>query len=157
MIETIKYHPQFDKQCQKLAKANGKARKAVENALTILRAFKRSGKGFKHIGSLTHRGELRLKNAIKYRLGNGYRLVLLIKNNSLFVLCIGSHDQCDKWLEKNRGQERFSFSNLEKVSLTPEIEKTSQHPVIIDEKPGLATQIDDRVLRQVFHGICNAT
>ncbi|WP_300462496.1 hypothetical protein [Desulfobacula sp.] len=127
MIQHIKYHPRFHKQCEKLKRSNDKASKAVENALDIILAFKKHRKNFNTMGALSHSGELRLKDGIKYRLGNGYRLVLSIRKECLFVLCIGSHDQCDKWLEKNRGEEVFSFSLQEKVLMKNLKKKKSQH------------------------------
>jgi mRNA-degrading endonuclease RelE of RelBE toxin-antitoxin system len=89
MSQYIKYHPKFDKQCEKLKKSNDKANKAVENALDIILAFKKSRKNFNTMGALSHSGELRLKDGIKYRLGNGYRLVLsVMKNINLILLCM---------------------------------------------------------------------
>lgn len=154
MIEYIRYHPQFEKQCEKLKKSNDKAIKALENALDILLEFKRSKKGFKDMGTLTHYGELRLKDCIKYRLGNGYRLVLSIKKDCLFVLCIGSHDQCDKWLERNQGTQNFNFSKQEKVLNRRKIEKKSQYPGLNNSEPDLFSHIEDRILRRIFQGIC---
>ena len=157
MIQYIKYHPQFHKQCEKLKRSNDKASKAVENALDILLAFKKARKNFNTMGTLSHSGELRLKDGIKYRLGNGYRLVLSIRKDCLFVLCIGSHDQCDKWLEKNRGEEVFSFSKQEKVLIKGLGKKKFQNTEFNDETSDLCIQIEDRILRQIFQGICNST
>ncbi len=154
MIQYIKYHPQFEKQCEKLKKSNDKASKAVDNAVNIISAFKNSRKDFHKMGTLTHSGELRLKDGIKYKLGSGYRLVLSVRKNCLFVLCIGSHDQCDKWLEKNRGEEVFSFSCQEKVLMKRPEKKKFQHTEFKDETSNLSIHIEDRVLRQIFQGIC---
>lgn len=156
MIQYIKYHPQFHKQCEKLKRSNDKASKAVENALEIILSFKKSRTSFNTRGALSHSGELRLKDGIKYRLGNGYRLVLSIKKECLFVLCIGSHDQCDKWLEKNRGEEAFSFSWQEKVLMKCPEKKKSQNREFKDETSNLSIHIEDRILRQIFQGICNS-
>ena len=154
MIKYIKYHPQFEKQCKKLRKSNDKAMKAVENAGAILLEFKRSRKDLKRMGTLTHSWELRLKDCIKYNLGNGYRLVLAVKKDSLFVLCIGSHDQCDKWLERNRGVEEFSFVRQEKVMIN---EKQIENPWIgLDGvEPDMFRHIEDVILRRIFSGICS--
>jgi mRNA-degrading endonuclease RelE of RelBE toxin-antitoxin system len=153
MIQYIKYHPQFHKQCEKLKKSNDKASKAVENAREIILAFKKSRKNFNFMGALSHSGELRLKAGMKYRLGNGYRLVLSMGKECLFVLCIGSHDQCDKWLEKNRGEESFSFSWKEKVLMKHLENKESQQAEMKNEPSDFCIQIDDRILRQIFQGI----
>jgi hypothetical protein len=83
--------------------------------------------------------------------------VLSIKKECLFVLCIGSHDQCDKWLEKNRGEEVFSFSWQEKVLMKHLEKKKSQHTESNDEASNLCIHIEDRILRQIFQGICSST
>ena len=157
MIEYIKYHPQFEKQCEKLKKSNDKAIKAVENALKILSAFKSSRKDFNSMGALTHSGELRLKDGIKYRLGNGYRLVLSVREDCLFALCIGSHDQCDKWLERNRGVEEFSFSRQERILLKrmKKDQDGNQISSLSYRSSDGVIQIEDKILRQIFPGICN--
>ena len=157
MIEHIKYHPRFEKQCKKLNKSGAKARKAVKKALDVLLKFKTSKKNFNQLGSLSHYGELRLKDCIKYRLGNGYRLVVLIKKQALIVLFIGSHDQCNQWLETNRGAEKFCFFNQEKVSIKSTAQKRTQGPALNKSEPDLFNTVEDKVLRQVFNGLCNVT
>ena len=128
MIGHIKYHPRFEKQCKRLNKSGAKARKAVKNALDVLSKFKISKKSFNQLGSLSHYGELRLKDCFKYRLGNGYRLVVLIKKQALFVLLIGSHDQCNQWLETNRGTDKFCFLNQEKILIRRATQKRTTSP-----------------------------
>ncbi|WP_457551067.1 hypothetical protein [Desulfobacula sp.] len=156
MIQYIKYHPQFEKQCEKLKKSNDKASKAVENAWNIILAFKKSREGFNTMGTLTRSGELRLKDGIKYKLGNGYRLVLSVRKDCLFVLCIGSHDQCDRWLERNRGEDNFSFSWQEKVVIKRSEKKKFQNPGYYNKESDLFNHIEDRLLRQIFQGICDS-
>ena len=56
-------------------------------------------KGFKS----TKHGENRIKYCRKYDLGNGCRLITVAKDGICFLLYAGTHDDCDKWLERNRG------------------------------------------------------
>ncbi|MCK5313322.1 MAG: type II toxin-antitoxin system RelE/ParE family toxin [Desulfobacteraceae bacterium] len=156
MIQYIKYHPRFKKQCEKLKKSNDQAIKAVDNALHVLLEFRRSRKNFKSMGTLTRSWEMRLKDCIKYSLGNGYRLVLAVKKDSLFVLCIGSHDQCDKWLERNRGVEEFNFVRQEKVLISRG--KIENSWIGSDDiEPDMFGHIEDVTLRRIFSGICNSS
>lgn len=155
MIEHIKYHPRFEKQCQKLNISGAKARKAVKKALDILLKFKTSKKDFSRLGSLSHYGELRLKDCIKYRLGNGYRLVMLLKKQALFVLFIGSHDQCNQWLETNRGADTFCFSSQEEVLIKKINRKETRDSVLNITESDRFNPVEDKVLRQVFKGLCN--
>jgi len=52
---------------------------------------------------VTSHGETRIRHCIKYDLGDGYRLIT-IQNDKCVLLCfVGNHDDCDKWLERNKG------------------------------------------------------
>ncbi|MCF6245906.1 MAG: hypothetical protein L3J69_00965 [Desulfobacula sp.] len=154
MIEQIKYHPRFKKQCIRLNKSGAKAKKAVKKAFDILFLFKTSKKKFNCIGSLSHHGELRVKSCIKYRLGNGYRLIVSIKKHVLFVLFIGSHDQCSQWLEINRGADHFCFSIKETIVRKNSTDEPRQIPNTNDSESVLFYPIKDTILRQVFKGLC---
>lgn len=155
MIRYINYHPRFHKQCERLKKSNDKAGKAVKSAMVILSALKGTRRDFSTIGPMTHSGELRLKDAIKYSLGNSYRLVLSIRQDSIFVLFIGTHDACDKWLERNRGAEDFNFLRQEEVLMTSGKSHLPRNKGFTDEGEDFSLSIEDRLLRRIFPGICN--
>lgn len=54
---------------------------------------------------VTNYGEHRIKHCIKRDIGDGCRLITIV-NNGVTALCFaGTHEDCDKWLEKNRGLE----------------------------------------------------
>lgn len=53
----------------------------------------------------THHGESRLKNCVKYDLGDGCRLITIQDNKMILLAYFGDHDECDKWLEAHRGHE----------------------------------------------------
>ena len=53
----------------------------------------------------TDRGESRIKNCVKYDLGNGFRLVTVQYGDVVVVLHIGDHDSTQRWLDKNAGME----------------------------------------------------
>ncbi len=53
---------------------------------------------------ITNNGESRIKKVIKYELGaNACRLVTVQDSGFVFLCFVGTHDECDKWLDKNRG------------------------------------------------------
>ncbi|SVE46214.1 uncharacterized protein METZ01_LOCUS499068, partial [marine metagenome] len=53
----------------------------------------------------THHGEKRIKKCIKYDLGfSGCRLITIQDQRVISLQFAGSHDDCDNWLNKNRGQ-----------------------------------------------------
>lgn len=54
---------------------------------------------------VTNHGEHRIKHCVKRDLGDGCRLITIV-DSGLTALCFaGTHDDCDKWLERNRGLE----------------------------------------------------
>lgn len=55
--------------------------------------------GFK----ITNHGETRIDKCIKYDLGHGCRLITIQDQKVILFLYAGTHDDCDKWLNKNRG------------------------------------------------------
>lgn len=59
-------------------------------------------KAFRNFKTTKH-GESRIRNCIKYDLGNGFRLITAASDRIIWLLFCGSHDECDKWLESNSG------------------------------------------------------
>ncbi len=54
---------------------------------------------------VTNHGEHRIKHCVKRELGDWCRLVNIV-NNGVTALCFaGTHEDCDKWLDRNRGLE----------------------------------------------------
>jgi superfamily I DNA/RNA helicase len=84
---------------QRLGGLNGlKARKAstiVGNITTGVEAG----------AATTNNGETRIRNCVKYDLGDGYRLVTAQANQLCFLLFVGNHDQVDHYLNTHRGLE----------------------------------------------------
>lgn len=52
---------------------------------------------------LTRHGESRIKNCRKYRLNESCRLVTVVNDDRCWLLYAGSHNDCEKWLNKNKG------------------------------------------------------
>ena len=50
----------------------------------------------------TRHGELRLDDCRKYDLSRGFRLFALKRDQRLIFAYIGSHDDCQRWIENNR-------------------------------------------------------
>ncbi|WP_170755607.1 3'-5' exonuclease [Ruegeria lacuscaerulensis] len=51
----------------------------------------------------TKHGESRIRGCVKYDLGDAFRLITVQSNRIIWLLFCGSHDECDKWLNKNSG------------------------------------------------------
>ena len=80
---------------------------------------------------LTHNGENRIRHCRKYNFPDGCRLITVLDKETHVFLFLGSHSECDTWLERYRG------TNLR--NLLTEIEgnqRSAQKPtaVILDNK-----------------------
>ncbi len=50
----------------------------------------------------THHGESRIPHAVKYDLHGHHRLVTVEHDHCRILVCVGSHDDVDRWLDTNR-------------------------------------------------------
>lgn len=105
----------------------------------------------------TYNGELRIGGCRKYNLGGGYRLVCVKQENRLLATFVGSHDDCDRWIENNRGFEKATISGE-----TPFL--TAEQPAPPDSEADgqesgpdyddiLLARLDQKTLRRIFNGI----
>jgi hypothetical protein len=107
----------------------------------------------------TKHGELRIDGCRKYNLGGGYRLVCVKQGGSLAATYVGSHDDCNRWIENNRGFE-LELPSLSDSLLVSEKGEQNSHRDSEDEahEPDyddiLMAKIDQKMLRQVFCGLC---
>ena len=58
------------------------------------------------IGNYTHYGENRIKNCRKFDLGSGYRMITLQRGAKIYIPLLGTHDECQRWLENNSRMKR---------------------------------------------------
>jgi len=112
--------------------------------------------------SFTRHGEHRIKRCQKYDLGCGYRLVFIRRGCHLVLLYIGSHDDCSRWLQRNRGAayELDGGNNATKILTHPSMEDSSlpgdetMEECRTDEyEEQLMRRIDDKTLRKIFSGL----
>ena len=148
----------FNKRLDGLRRSGGHASLAAGNALEIIADLARGGKGLAEIGRQTKYGEARIKNCLKFNLGNGYRLISVKKNSSILLLYIGTHDECDAWLEKNRGRVFRLPGEEPGLSVRPEpggqTNKGELESAQRDEYEELLMgRINDRILAKLFRGL----
>jgi len=107
----------------------------------------------------TKHGELRIDGCRKYNLGGGYRLVCVKQEGSLAATYVGSHDDCNRWIENNRGFELElpSLSDSLRVSESRESSDSRDSESEIcepDYDDILMAKIDQKILRHIFCGLC---
>lgn len=147
----------FEKCLETLRRAGGEASIAARRAETLIRALARDDDaGNLEKRKRTRNGEARIENCRKYHLGSGYRLICVNLGNLLFPLHVGTHDECDRWIENNR-KLKVDFAD---VSL-PSMEKSPLGTDTRQEKTESADdydaliieQLTQRELREIFRGL----
>lgn len=112
---------------------------------------------------VTRKGEYRISNCKKIALGSGYRLVCILRDFHLVFLYAGSHDDCLRWIENNKGFE-YKIEDLTKavrLSYNRGSHKKNLPEDVIEERKFveayeamLMSKIDDAVLCKVIIGLC---
>lgn len=149
---------QFDKLLLFLEQAGGNAAIAAGNVHGVIeRLLSRQEIGAEVFKKSTKHGELRIRSCRKFDLGNGYRLICLRKGNHIILLYVGTHDECDRWLDNNRGLEVAldpAFSRGEQREIAEHEGEPTEDTAGGDYDDELMQKIDDRILREIFSGIC---
>ena len=155
----------FERSLDDLRNKGGTAEVAAKKALEFIEAISgREEKKVREKFSFTRHGEARIKNCRKIDLGCGYRLVCLLKDGYLVLLFAGSHDDCSRWLMRNRGMN-YEFKKVPQTVLMARDQEAREEiePLVAIEdnqfadayEAKLMSRIDDAVLRKVFSGIVN--
>ena len=164
MFTIIYRDPRFDKCLEALRTSGKKGAVVADRAEDIIGRIQSQGYiRPDQLGLCLRLPDARLPNCIKYYLGNGFRMVTVEENNEMYLLHIGAHDDCQKWVENNKNLQ------LEPVRLRSRpcrVKKRqskaakgdaaiSECEVVQEDDP--LCGLDDRLLREVFAGLCGAS
>lgn len=141
---------------------NGKAGMTLANKAKCIIDSLASGTAQHHmdaIGSFTKYGEKRIKNCRKYDLGCGYRLITLQRGDTVFIPFLGTHDNCQRWLESNSRLKVFNPGKgtwvcIEKKCVYSENRNESNSAdtsEYIEDEPDI--ELSDIDLRVMFSGL----
>lgn len=154
----------YDRCIEGLKKRGGAAETAANKAGEFIRVVSgRDGQGLRDKFSFTRHGDARIRNCRKIDLGGGYRAVCLLKDGQLVLLYAGSHDECSRWLMRNR-RMNYDFKDAvtnpaareTTTAEEPEVTMPDREAECSDEyETTLMSKIDDAVLRKVFSGLVN--
>lgn len=163
MITSILIARALDRQVEALLRSGRKGERAVDNYRTVCDHLRRHCCRIAEIyAKRTKKGELRVKNCIKYHLGHGYRLVTIRIENRLYLPFLGTHDEVDQWLDSRR---REGFEPLDSAYrqewLTREQQVSGPMAGYEGEESSeddlyerqLAERIDDALLKHIFIGL----
>jgi len=160
MILNVYCSPKFIDNIEALRRQGGKSLTIAKKADRLIKKIvaRRRNELFE-VGKLTKRGELRIKHCRKYDLGDGYRLICLQEGKQLILLYIGTHDECSRWLEKNKGLRYKIHEVNDTIVETKEIEvvalaHTEERDPAAEYEEQLMGKIDDKILRKIFCGLC---
>jgi hypothetical protein len=153
----------FDRCLEELQMKGGMAEAAAKKAVDFINAVTdREEHTVREKFSFTRHGEARIRNCRKIDLGSGYRLVCLLKDGHCILLYAGSHDDCSRWLMRNRRmnyelKDVASSGTIARPCKSPE----GTEPLVTDDankfaedyEAKLMSRIDDGILRKVFSGL----
>jgi hypothetical protein len=157
MITHIHLDPKINKGLDLLKRSGKKASLAAAKAEEIIGRLQHGQIIPDRAGSVTKHGELRIKGVMKYDLGSGYRLITFKNGRRLFLLYVGSHDDCHRWIENNREltaeQVRDRCSELPSCTPRPRPTQLAAAPVGEEDDFDPLAGATERDLRQVFCGL----
>ena len=150
----------FKKSLDTLAKGDKTAARAAARAEEIMaRLASGDSQAIEVVSRRTKHGELRINGCRKYSLGGGYRLVFVKRGSHLVATYVGSHDDCNRWIENNRGFEpelpshsSAPFPSENQESESPRDSEVEEREPDYDDT--LMKQIDEKMLRRIFTGLC---
>lgn len=111
--------------------------------------------------SYTWNGEHRIEHCRKIDLVGGYRLVLIQKDQNFIFLYAGSHDDCFRWIERNKGLSYEVDDSTHASIIAPEAgkDRDTLPGDVLEEKifveryeKKLLEQLDDDLLKRIFTG-----
>lgn len=118
---------EFTRSYQNLYKMGGSRRNVFKKLNDLVGIVGIEGaKAFKKFKTTKH-GESRIKSCVKYELTDAFRLVTVQSDRIIWLLFCGSHDECDKWLNKNSGltptysEGEVKFARENNPGTTPEL------------------------------------
>lgn len=154
----------FERQIKSLRRSDKRGAAALVRAEELMSAIASGQRSNEEIVTKqTKHGELRLKNCKKYDLGSGYRLISLREGDSLYFAYIGTHDACNRWLNKRRttGMRlnlerikpiRYEIAPVEEQGLPAELLQADA-----EYEAYIASKLDNATIRHLFRGLRGET
>jgi hypothetical protein len=149
----------FNQNLENLRQKGGTASMAAAKAEAVMRQITGiQEKGLRKQFRFTRRGEYRIKYCGKYDLGCGHRLVFIRRDGHIVFLYVGSHDDCCRWIERNRrvAYKIDDMTNAIRITRDPSVEskrnlhKTEEDPDADEYEAKLMRRLDEKTLRKIF-------
>jgi hypothetical protein len=153
----------FDRSLEELRRKGGIASLMAKKADEVIRLITRTeGQGVRKQFRVTRNGEYRIKYCKKYDLGCGYRLVVLRRGHHLVLLYAGSHDDCSRWIERNKGLNYEIDDTTHAIQIICDappqgdavpIDVLEEERILAEYDADLMSRTDDNMLRKIFSGL----
>jgi hypothetical protein len=151
--------PRFEKQMLALPRAGKKGALAADKAQAVIDRLRGGTRTPAEIGSLTKHGEMRIRGVMKYDLGSGYRLITFRQEKDLFLLYVGNHDECHRWIENNRDltveqiKERCIRLHVKSDNPDDALQEENDEAVTDPEEVDPLLELTEKDLRCIFCGL----
>ena len=138
---------------------SGKAGRIIANkAINIIENIKSGSipEYREQLGTCTKYGENRIKNCYKFDFGYGYRMITLHNEETIFIPFLGTHDECQRWLENNRKINKITAGKGTTFRIT---DNESKDRVSFDDQTAdfcddeTLTDLSEQDMRIVFSGL----
>lgn len=154
MVEQIFVHPKVEKKLEQMNKLENAPFIASKRAGEIIQSFLK-GERPSRAGRLSKTKDARIDNLYKFNLGSGYRLICIKEKFNIYILFVGSHDNCDTWLDKHRTKKPHKKELAMKVydvKISQLAEPKEVKPEIEIDRYNMP-EISQKALRKVFKGL----
>jgi hypothetical protein len=159
MLQRIYMDPKINKRLELLRRSGKKAALAADKTDEIIARLQSGGDLPIMAGTVTKHGEVRIKGVMKYDLGSGYRLVSLKQEERLFLLFVGSHDDCHRWIENNRElsieqiEQRCNLLPVRVDTMDSGLNDETAQMLMDTENDNPLDRVSEQDLRRIFCGL----
>ncbi|HTY62625.1 MAG TPA: hypothetical protein VMG30_10245 [Acidobacteriota bacterium] len=149
----------FSRNLEDLRQKGGTASMAAAKAEAVMRQITGINEGdLRKKFRFTRHGEYRIKYCGKYDLGCGHRLVFIRRNGHIVFLYVGSHDDCFRWIERNRRVAHKIDDTTNAIPTTrdptseskPNLHEKEEDLEADEYEAQLMRRIDEKTLRMIF-------
>lgn len=157
MASIVHVHAKVEKTLAQMATQDNAPKIAAQRARDIIKALI-SGVRITKAGRLSLKKDTRIRNLYKFNLGKGFRLVSIKENDAIYLMFVGTHDHCDRWLDANskktphREPIPTSTYRIAKKA-KPKRKTTRQVPAVDFEDMDRLPEPSQEDLRRVFCGL----
>lgn len=159
MFQSIYMDTRIRKRLELLRRSGKKAALAADKTEEIIARLQSGEELPTQVGTVTKHGELRIRGVTKYDLGSGYRLVAFRQDDRFFLLFVGNHDDCHRWIENNRElsidqiEQRCAALPVETCGSEAGMNEDTTPFMMGDEEYNPLDHVSEQDLRRIFCGL----